>query len=110
MKKKNFKYLEEFNRWCNGRFLFSMNNTTFPTFDISYFVLQTIKGNSVFDYETGDEIIKYKGETTERFLKRIYGKDVRVYFHTGIESVKLIHYHVPSSYEEMCIICDLNGV
>ena len=75
MKKKNFKYLEEFNRWCNGVFIFSSYNTTFPyTFGISYLVLQTTKGNAVFDYETGDEIIKYKGETTERFLKRIYGK------------------------------------
>ncbi len=103
MKKKNFKYLEEFNRWCNGKFLFSIYNTTFPKFpdfDISYLVLQSTKGNAVFDYETGDEIIKYKGETTERFLKRIYGKDL-----VCLNKV----YHFPSSFEELCILNDLNG-
>lgn len=101
MKKKNFKYLEEFNRWCNGKFLFSSYSTSFPySFCESYFVLQTIKGNSVFNYETGDEIIKYKGETTERFLKRIYGKDL-----VCLNKV----YHFPSSFEELCIINDLMG-
>ena len=101
MKKKNFKYLEEFNRWCNGKFLFSINNTSFPDiFGESYFVIQTIKGNSVFDYKTGDEIIKYKGETTERFLKRIYGKKL-----VCLNKV----YHFPSSFEELCIMNDLMG-
>ena len=64
------------------------------------FVLQSTKGNAVFDYKTGDEIIKYKGETTERFLKRIYGKDL-----VCLNKV----YHFPSSFEELCIMNDLNG-
>ena len=43
------------------------------------------------------------------FMRAIYGKDIKVYVYDGV-NVELIHYHVPSSYEEMCIICDLNGV
>ena len=71
------------------------------------------KNDGHFLWDENDDCItmKYDGvEPYTTFIKTLYGKDVKVYFHTGIESVKLIHYHVPSSYEEMCIICDLNGI
>ena len=72
-----------------------------------------MKNDSHFLWDkTGDWIaMNYDGNKPyTTFMKTLYGKDVKVCFHTGIESVKLIHYHVPSSYEEMCIICDLNGI
>ena len=72
-----------------------------------------MKNDSHFLWDkTGDWIaMNYDGNKPyTTFMRALYGKDVKVCFHTGIESVKLIHYHVPSSYEEMCIICDLNGI
>ena len=71
------------------------------------------KNDGYFRWDKNDDWIamNYDGvEPYTTFMKTLYGKDVKVCFHTGIESVKLIHYHVPSSYEEMCIICDLNGI
>ena len=61
-------------------------------------------------------MIYYGDKPYTTFMRAIYGKDVSVYAHGGILDEdgnvieKLIHYHVPSSYEEMCIICDLNGI
>ena len=61
-------------------------------------------------------MIYYGDKPYTTFMRAIYGKDVSVYAHggildeNGIVIEKKIHYHVPSSYEEMCIICDLNGV
>ena len=72
-----------------------------------------MKNDSHFLWDkTGDWIaMNYDGNKLyTTFMKTLYGKDVKVCFHTGIESVKLIHYHVPSSYEEMCSICNLNVI
>ena len=61
-------------------------------------------------------MIYYGDKPYTTFMRAIYGKDVSVYAHGGILDEdgnvieKMIHYHVPSSYEEMCIICDLNGI
>ena len=71
------------------------------------------KNDGYFWWDKNDDWIAMNYDCNKpytTFMRTLYGKDVKVYFHTGIESVKLIHYHVPSSYEEMCIICDLNGV
>ena len=61
-------------------------------------------------------MIYYGDKPYTTFMRAIYGKDVSVYAHGGILDEdgnvieKMIRYHVPSSYEAMCIICDLNGV
>ena len=99
MKKKNFKYLEEFNRWCNGKFAFV------SYYDLNlrrYWVLNDMN-NMPVDVINNDiriRVTKLNGETTERFLRRLYGKDLEC-----DEKV----YHFPSSFEELCIINDLMG-
>lgn len=77
--------------------------------EISYMM----KNDGYFQWDENDDYISmfYEGSKPyTSFMEDLYGKDVKVYFHTGVESGKLIHYHIPSSYEEMCIICDLNGI
>lgn len=100
MKNKNYKYLEEFNRWCNGQFLFDLH------YDFNlceYYLLTEIDSNNkVVLYNGGIRhmVVKEKGETTEQFLKKIYGKT--------LECAGKI-YHFPHSFEELCIMNDLNG-
>ena len=61
-------------------------------------------------------MIYYGDKPYTTIMRAIYVKDVSVYAHGGILDEdgnvieKMIRYHVPSSYEEMCIICDLNGI
>ena len=61
-------------------------------------------------------MIYYGDKPYTTFMRTLYGKDISVYPHGGILDEdgnvieKMIRYHVPSSYEEMCIICDLNGI
>ena len=97
MKNKNFKYLEEFNRWCNGQFLFDLH------YDVNlreYYLLTDINNNVVaYNCGIGYWIVKRKGETTEHFLNKLYGKDL-------ICDGKI--YHFPNSFEELCIMNDLN--
>ena len=46
MKKKNFKYLEEFNRWCNGKFAF----VSYYDFNLRrYYVLNDMNNMPVYN-------------------------------------------------------------
>ena len=70
------------------------------------------KNDEYFRFDENDYWIAmfYEGSKPYTlFMENLYGKDISVYVNTGIVNGKMIHYHVPSSYEEMCIICDLNG-
>ena len=99
MKKKNFKHLKEFNRWCNGKFA----SVSYYDFNLRrYYVLNDTNNMPVYDITNNIRIMitKLSGETTERFLRGLYEKD--------LECNEKIH-HFPSSFEELCIMNDLNG-
>ena len=99
MKKKNFKHLKEFNRWCNGKFAF----VSYYDFNLRrYYVLNDMNNMPVYDITNNIRIriTKLSGETTERFLRGLYEKD--------LECNEKIH-HFPSSFEELCIMNCLNG-
>ena len=102
-------YTEEDHKKLFKRFF--GNDTKIYKYQSSIYYMKKNDGHFLWDENDDCITMKYDGvEPYTTFMKTLYGKDVRVCFHTGIESVKLIHYHVPSSYEEMCIICDLNGI
>ena len=77
------------------------------------------KNDGYFRWDKNDDWIAMNYDCNKpytTFMRTLYGKEVSVYEHGGILNEngivieKKIHYHVPSSYEEMCIICDLNGI
>ena len=101
-------YTEEDHKKLFKRFF--GNDTKIYKYQSSIYYMKKNDGHFLWDKNDDCITMNYDGvEPYTSFMEILYGKDVKVYFHTGIESVKLIHYHVPSSYEEMCIICDLNG-
>ena len=70
MKNKNFKYLEEFNRWCNGKFAFV---SYYDSNLIRYCVLNDMNNMPVYiiSNDIRIRVTKLNGETTEHFLRRL---------------------------------------
>ncbi len=70
------------------------------------------KNDSYFRWDENDDAIFMICEGSKPytwFMENLYGQDISVHVHDRVNE-EVIHYHVPSSYEEMCIICDLNGI
>lgn len=101
-------YTEEEHRQLFKRFFGNDSKIWQSQLSFSYMM----KNVGHFRWDKTDEFIvmKYDGDKPyTKFMKILYGKDVHVYVNGGILNETMIHYHVPSSYEEMSIICDLNG-
>lgn len=60
--------------------------------------------------DIGTIIVYNSSKPYTDILNSIFGKDICVFVYDGIfDKRKQIQFHVPSSFEEMTIICDLNG-
>lgn len=70
--------------------------------------------NNIFNYKFVDsgKVVRVYDNTNKPYteaLKHVFGKDLRVLKGVDIEDQQYLYFHIPSSYEEMSIICDLNG-